>query len=134
MKKNILFFSVLMILCAGGLQAQRFEWAKGYSSSQEGNRIVGSVTDSAGNLYILGQFRNTAAWDGGSHLLPIAPYGYGSDVLNVLIAKIIPDGTMAWKKVIHANNGWGGQRLRHQACGRHRFRLSVGFPFTKVRR
>ena len=101
----VLFF--IFSLFTSPLQAQHFEWAKGYSSSQEGNVIKGSVTDSAGNLYILGQFRNTAAWDGGSHLLPIAPYGYGPDVLNVLIAKITPDGTMAWKKVLHANNGIG---------------------------
>ena len=89
------------------MQAQRFEWAKGYSSSQEGNLIIGSVTDSAGNLYILGHFRNDASWDGGSHLLPIAPYGPYTNVHNVLIAKITPDGTMAWKKVLHANNGIG---------------------------
>lgn len=89
MKRTLLLF-VVLVLGVSGLRAQHFEWAKGYSSSQEGNIIKGSVTDSAGNLYILGQFRNTAAWDGGSHLLPIAPYGYGSDVLNVLIAKITP--------------------------------------------
>ena len=97
----------VLVLGVGGLRAQHFEWAKGYSSSQEGNIIKGQVTDSAGNLYILGQFRNTAAWDGGSHLLPMAPYGPVTDVSNVLIAKITPDGMMVWKKVLHANNGIG---------------------------
>ena len=104
MKRTLLLF-VVLVLGVSGLRAQHFEWAKGYSSSQEGNVIKGSVTDSAGNLYILGQFRNTAAWDGGSHLLPMAPYGPYTDVYNVLIAKITPDGEMAWKKVIHCNNG-----------------------------
>lgn len=106
MKRTLLLF-VVLVLGVSGLRAQHFEWAKGYSSSQEGNRIVGSVTDSAGNLYILGNFRNDASWDGGSHLLPIAPYGPYTNVHNVLIAKITPDGTMAWKKVLHANNGIG---------------------------
>ena len=99
----VLFF--IFSLFTSPLQAQHFEWAKGYASGQEGNIIKGSVTDSLGNLYILGQFRNTAAWDGGSHLLPMAPYGPYNDVNNVLIAKITPDGEMAWKKVIHCNNG-----------------------------
>ena len=101
----VLFFIFPFSLFTSPLQAQRFEWAKGYASGQEGNRIVGQVTDSLGNLYILGQFRNSAAWDGGSHLLPMAPYGPYFDVNNVLIAKITPDGEMAWKKVIHCNNG-----------------------------
>ena len=99
----VLFF--IFSLFTSSLQAQRFEWAKGYASSQEGNRIIGQVTDSVGNLYILGTFRNSAAWDGGSHLLPMAPYGPAFDVTNVLIAKITPDGEMVWKKVLHTNNG-----------------------------
>ena len=69
----VLFF--IFSLFSSSLQAQHFEWAKGYASGQEGNQIVGSVTDSEGNLYILGSFRNDASWDGGSHLLPMAPYG-----------------------------------------------------------
>ena len=74
MKRTLLLF-VVLVLGVSGLRAQYFEWAKGYSSGQEGNQIIGSVTDSAGNLYILGYFRNDASWDGGSHLLPIAPFG-----------------------------------------------------------
>ena len=130
MKRTLLLF-VVLVLGVSGLRAQRFEWAKGYSSSQEGNRIVGQVTDSLGNLYILGQFRNTAAWDGGSHLLPIAPYGYGSDVSNVLIAKITPDGEMAWKKVIHANNGWGGNAYDIKPVGDTAFACLLAFPLPK---
>ena len=80
MKRTLLLF-VVLVLGVGGLRAQHFEWAKGYSSGQEGNRIVGSVTDSLGNLYILGQFRNTAAWDGGSHLLPMAPFSTTWEIL-----------------------------------------------------
>lgn len=30
----------------------RFEWVKGYTSSEEACHIIGAVTDSVGNLYI----------------------------------------------------------------------------------
>ena len=126
MKRTLLLF-VVLVLGVSGLRAQHFEWAKGYSSSQEGNQIIGSVTDSAGNLYILGQFRNTAAWDGGSHLLPIAPYGPVTDVSNVLIAKITTDGEMAWKKVIHANNGSQSLALDIKPVGDTAFACLVSF-------
>ena len=116
MKRTLLLF-VVLVLGVSGLRAQRFEWAKGYSSSQEGNLIIGSVTDSVGNLYILGHFRNDASWDGGSHLLPIAPYGPYTNVHNVLIAKITPNGTMAWKKVLHANNGIGADAWDIKSVG-----------------
>ena len=126
MKRTLLLF-VVLVFVVSGLRAQHFEWAKGYSSSQEGNRIVGQVTDSLGNLYILGQFRNTAAWDGGSHLLPMAPYGPYNDVTNVLIAKITPDGEMAWKKVIHANNGSQSLALDIKPVGDTAFACLVSF-------
>ena len=122
----VLFFSFLLF--TSSLRAQHFEWAKGYSSSQEGNQIIGSVTDSVGNLYILGTFRNTAAWDGGSHLLPMAPYGPAFNVTNVLIAKITPDGEMAWKKVIHANNSWAGNAYDIKPVGDTAFACLVAFP------
>ena len=132
MKPNLLTKACMVLflifsLFTSPLQAQHFEWAKGFASGQEGNRIVGQVTDSEGNLYILGTFRNTAAWDGGSHLLPIAPYGPHFDVTNVLIAKITPDGEMAWKKVIHANNGSPSLALDIKPVGDTAFACLVSF-------
>ena len=103
MKKQVLLIA-LLVLTAFGARGQRFEWAKGYGSSQEGCEIRGSVTDADGNLYILGQFRNDASWDG-QLLLPMAPYGPAPNTTNTIIAKISPDGEMLWKKVIHSNNG-----------------------------
>ncbi len=129
MKRTLLLF-VVLVFGVSGLRAQHFEWAKGYSSGQEGNQIIGSVTDSAGNLYILGQFRNAAAWDGGSHLLPIAPYGPVTDVSNVLIAKITPDGTMAWKKVIHCNNGQSSSAEDIRLLGDTAFACLVQFSLS----
>lgn len=101
-KKVILVFLLLQML--GVVQAQRFEWAKGYASSQQGTEIKGQVADREGNLYILGTFRNDARWDG-EPLLPMTPYGYQPNNYNVLIAKISPTGQMLWKKVIHSNDG-----------------------------
>ena len=103
MKKT---FITLLLAFAGfcTVQAQGFEWAKGYSSTQENNHIIGTVTDSEGNLYIAGVFRNDATWDG-ERLLPIAPYGPHNNTVNTIIAKISPTGEMVWKKVIHSNNG-----------------------------
>ena len=92
-----------MALLSLGAHAQHFDWAKGYGSSQEGCLIKGTVTDSDGNLYILGQFTKDATWDG-QRILPIAPYGPGQNSINTLIAKISPSGEMLWKKVIHSNN------------------------------
>lgn len=78
----------------------RFEWAKGYTSSEEACHIIGAVTDSVGNLYILGQYNDYAAWDGEVFLYVSDYYPMGT-----IIAKISPDGDMLWKKVIHTGNG-----------------------------
>ena len=102
--KKTLFAMLLTLACLTGAQGQRFEWAKGYASAQQGSEIKGTVADREGNLYILGTFRNDARWDG-EPLLPMTPYGRNHDNTNVLIAKISPSGQMLWKKVIHSNDG-----------------------------
>ena len=88
-----------------------FDWVKGWGTSfaDYGCTIRGSVTDSLGNLYILGLFQLDSEWGTGwdaERLLPMAPYGSGENTTNVIIAKISPEGEMVWKKVIHANNGY----------------------------
>ena len=104
MKKRI--FAVVAMLCvAVAGHGQYFEWAKGFASQQSGNAIVGMVADSEGNLYILANFRNDAVWDDSLRLLPIAPYGPAHNNINTMIAKMTPDGNIAWRKVVHANNG-----------------------------
>ena len=111
MKKTALFLvSVLLVLggAAGqnGSSTGHFDWAKGYGSAVPNSLscIKGTVTDSLGNLYILGQFRNDAEWDG-ERILPMTPYGPACSPTNVLIAKISPSGEMVWKKVVHGNDG-----------------------------
>ena len=55
MKKSTLLLA-LLALTAFTVRAQHFDWAEGYSSTGENGFIKGTVTDSAGNLYILGAF------------------------------------------------------------------------------
>lgn len=82
----------------------RFDWAKGYTSSRDACHIQGAVTDSVGNLYILGLYNDHAAWDGDVFLYVSDNYPIGT-----IIAKISPDGDMLWKKVIHTGNGANNQ-------------------------
>ena len=132
MKKTLLL--VFLTLTGMSMQAQRFEWAKGYGSSADvGCHITGSVTDSLGNLYILGAFRNDSEWGTGwdaERLLPIAPYGPWPDNVNTIIAKISPDGEMVWKKVIHSNNGIGHTPYDIKKVGDTAFAclVEVGLP------
>ncbi len=91
---------------AQSVSAQRFEWAKGYTVSQTSHRsIVGGVTDSLGNLYILGNCDASSVWDGTDDIVP--PIHKSTKDLNndVLIAKISPEGEMVWKKVVFSSAG-----------------------------
>ena len=101
MKKSVLLI-VSMWLLSGQIFAQRFEWAKGFASG-ENVTVVGSVTDSVGNLYILGSINFNTCWENGSRLLPIVPHDNAHDYGDAMIAKISPAGDWVWHKVIHGN-------------------------------
>lgn len=100
MRNSILTIVAILVLTAGNAAAQHFEWVRGFAPG-ENVAIVGSVTDSVGNLYILGNINFNTCWENGSRLLPIAPYGHASDDGDVLIAKVSPEGDLVWHKVIH---------------------------------
>lgn len=99
MQKSILLI-VLMLLASAQSFAQHFDWVRGYAPG-DNVAIVGSVTDSVGNLYILGSINFNTCWENGSRLLPITPYGYAADDGDMLIAKVSPEGDLVWHKVIH---------------------------------
>ena len=113
MKQKIPFKHLLLsILLAASIpsHAQHFDWVKSYSGQERPgefwNYIVGSVTDSHGNLYVAGQFANGATIDG-QDLLPFTPYGNQCNTtLNAAIVKFSPEGQIMWKKVLHANQGF----------------------------
>ena len=60
MKKTIII--ALLALVATISQAQRFEWAKGFEVENNGSRLVGGITDSLGNLYILSIMDALSSW------------------------------------------------------------------------
>lgn len=99
MARKTLTFALfaLMTLTA---HAQRFDWVKTYMGQDINqimtNEIIGSVVDTADNLYILGHFGPGAAISG-EDLLPFSGTNRG-----VLIAKFSPQGDLLWKKVIHS--------------------------------
>ena len=105
MKKIISIF--LLLATVATASAQRFEWAKGYNTAQEDlNEITGSVVDSLGNLYIIGHIRRYAEWDG-ECIVPEFYFPYPFSDLNLIIAKISPEGEMLWKKFVICYNGGG---------------------------
>ncbi len=91
-------------------QAQRFEWAKGYDSSYDNAYIKGSVTDSHGNLYILGQFHYDSDWEGGVN--PLCGQLTTTNTM-VIVAKISPEGELVWKKMFgNTGNNTTAQDIR----------------------
>ena len=104
MKKLYVFALLAVMACAA--HAQRFEWAKGYTVENSQYRsIVGGVTDSLGNLYILGNCDASSVWDGAEYILPSINKTAKDLPNNVLIAKISTEGEMVWKKVLFDNHG-----------------------------
>ena len=75
-------------------QGQRFEWAEGYDSGYDDAFIKGSVTDSLGNLYILGQIHWDSDWD----TIWLMPHLTTVNTM-VMVAKISPEGEMVWRKI-----------------------------------
>ena len=108
MKKVILLVLILnfQFSILNSLRAQGFEWVRTYtgedvSTGSASNEIIGSCVDSAGNLYILGEFSPQAQLCG-TNLLPFEvietsrPRWQG-----VVIAKISPSGELLWHKAIY---------------------------------
>lgn len=96
--KRILILSLALALGLGA-QAQHFEWATQYGNGNGTNiDITGSITDSLGNLYILGKTNLGGKWQDGTPLLPANASVSGQWL--ALIAKISPEGDLVWHKAI----------------------------------
>lgn len=103
--RRIILLAAFVVLTFAA-HAQRFEWAKtidGYdqSSSNIANKIVGSMTDSDGNLYICAQY----GW--GASLCGVNLPDRGENG-NMVVAKISPEGEMVWHKEIYGYRTTGG--------------------------
>ena len=108
--KKVIFFAILILnsqfLILNSLHAQGFEWVRTYTGEEvtsgvTTNQLIGSCVDSAGNLYILGEFSPQAQLCG-TNLLPFEvietsyPRWQG-----VVIAKLSPSGELLWHKAIY---------------------------------
>ena len=104
MKRFTITFALLALFSIT-VRAQGFDWVKTYSGYWEAqdypsNYIVGSATDSQGNIYIAGQMVFSAVF-AGEDILPFTPTG--SDVmLGACILKLSPTGELLWKKALQA--------------------------------
>ena len=102
--KRFIFLSILLAASLAS-HAQGFEWVQTYtgpemsSSDDPTNRIIGSCVDSAGNIYILGEFSPQAQLCG-ERLLPF-------DIITtpiqkaIVIAKLSSSGELLWHKAIY---------------------------------
>ena len=92
--------------------AQRFDWAKGWEGPDNtdavygnSNYFSGTATDSRGNLYLLANYRGM---DGGPYVewdsVRLTPFNSPSDD-GMVLARITPQGTMAWRKIVLSNGG-----------------------------
>ena len=121
--KKVLFLAILILnsqfLILNSLRAQGFDWVRTYTGEEvtsgvTTNQLLGSCVDSAGNLYILGEFSPQAQLCG-TNLLPFEvtetsrPRWQG-----VVIAKLSPSGELLWHKAIY--NG-------KQGCYAHALRM-----------
>lgn len=87
----------------------RFDWVRSYfgpdypDGGAPANEIFGSVIDSKGNVYILGQFIGGARWDNGmddnSRILPFSAHRN----LSAVLAKISPNGETVWHKEFYSS-------------------------------
>lgn len=102
-----LFIFALFVFSIFVATAQRFEWAKGYTVEGYMYRsIVGGVTDSLGNLYILGNCDATSVWERTEDIIPSIHKSTKNLYNDILIAKISPEGEMVWKKVIFGKTSY----------------------------
>ena len=83
--------------------SQHFDWVKTYTGlsfhDDEYNRIISSVTDQNGNLYVLGYFTPNARINR-TNLLPFVVTDENDVQIGVLVAKFTPSGDIAWHKAI----------------------------------
>lgn len=99
MRKTLTF--ALLALLAITAHAQHFDWVKtidGYDATQSnvGNKVVGSMTDRDGNLYICSSYGWGASLCGVT--LPDA-----ADTRNMVVAKISPEGELVWHKEVYGH-------------------------------
>ena len=103
--KKTIWIAALMALFPFFLHAQgHFDWVRSYLGPDyddgiPANEVLGSVMDSKGYVYILGQFLGSARWDDDTGILPFSAHRNRSAV----IAKFSPTGEMLWHKELYSS-------------------------------
>ena len=101
MARKTLTFALLALMAITA-HAQHFDWVRSYfgpdnNDGTPANEVLGSVMDSKGNVYILGQFIGSARWDDDTGILPFSAHRNRSAV----IARFSPNGELAWHKELY---------------------------------
>lgn len=117
--KKLFFFSILAMLSLT-MNAQRFDWVRGWSgyggssdTDTPGNVIKGSVVDNEGNIYIVGEyFPGTKVFG-----VDPVPLDIATTTTNrsIVIAKLNQEGELVWYKGIYngyTTGGMGNQYVR----------------------
>ena len=99
--KKMTYLLAFLALTTLTAHAQHFDWVKRYygpriNGTDEIHRVISSVADRDGNLYIIGHFAPGANIDT-TELLPVP----GANKYSTLIAKLSPSGELLWHKAIH---------------------------------
>ncbi len=85
----------LLLFNAAFINAQTFEWAHGIGAQYD-DIATSTITDSDGNVYVVGTFKETVDFDPSGTDLSIASKG-GADIF---IQKLDPNGNLIWAKTI----------------------------------
>jgi len=104
MKKNLLAIAVCIAFLQS-INAQIFEWAKGFGSSVQDD-VQSVATDAAGNIYTAGNFRYTCDFDPDTGTYEFTTPAGDADIF---VQKLDADGKFLWAAQM-GGTGWEGAR------------------------
>jgi cold shock CspA family protein len=108
--KSILFSILFLTLCT--LQAQTFEWARGFGDS-DWDRGLAITADRFGNVYTVGRFNGTIDFDPGPGTTNLTSKGNN----DIFIQKMDASGNLLWVKAIGDTSNQSGTSVSIDASG-----------------
>lgn len=103
--KKILLTITVCIAFLQNINAQIFEWAKGFGSSVQDD-VQSVATDAAGNIYTVGNFRYTCDFDPDTGTREFTTPAGDADIF---VQKLDADGKFLWAAQM-GGTGWEGAR------------------------
>ena len=93
-----------------------FQWVKQFGSTSASTEIAYDVdTDATGSAYVVGYVYGYTQF--GSGLNRVGVNAYGSNTINVVIAKYFPDGTLSWSQLAAGTGGALGYSIAADSSG-----------------